>query len=103
MAATKLQESGYSVTVIDKGRNYGGRMATRVFDDGVLTTALNFLPYENLTKTYVDKWHADIIKIWFESASNRSEKHPRWIAPRGMNSLPKHIAKDLQFIYQLKF
>ena len=97
MAATKLQESGYSVTVIDKGRNYGGRMATRVFDDGVFDHGAQFFTVRKPNfKTYVDKRHAaDIIKIWFESASNQSEKHPRWIAPRGMNSLPKHIAKDL--------
>ena len=48
MAATKLEESGCSVTVIDKGRNYGGRMATRAFDEVFLTTALNFSPYDNL-------------------------------------------------------
>lgn len=97
MAATKLEESGCSVTVIDKGRNYGGRMATRAFDEGIFDHGAQFFTVRQpVFKTYVDQWSAaDIIRIWFESEANQSEKHPRWIAPRGMNSLPKHIAKNL--------
>ena len=97
MAATKLKEYGRSVTVLDKGRNYGGRMATRVFDEGIFDHgAQYFTVRQPIFKTYVDQWSAaDIIRIWFESTSNQSEKHPRWIASHGMNSLPKHIAKNL--------
>ena len=76
MAATKLEESGCSVTVLDKGRNYGGRMATRTFDEGIFDHGAQFFTVRQpIFKTYVDQWSAaDIIRIWFESASNQSEK-----------------------------
>ena len=97
MAATKLKESGCSVTVLDKGNNYGGRMATRLFDDGIFDHGAQFFTVRQpIFQTYVDKWSAeDIIKVWFESESKQFERHPRWIASRGMNSLPKHIARNL--------
>ena len=96
MAATKLKEYGRSVTVLDKGRNYGGRMATRVFDEGIFDHgAQYFTVRQPIFKTYVDQWSvADIIRIWFESTSNQSEKHPRWIVPHGMNS-PQSISQNL--------
>lgn len=97
MAATRLKKSGYSVTVLDKGHNYGGRMATRTFDDGIFDHgAQYFTVRQPIFQTYIDQWSAaGIIKIWFESESNKSKRHPRWIASRGMNCLPKHIAKNL--------
>jgi predicted NAD/FAD-dependent oxidoreductase len=98
MAATKLQENGVSVTVLDKGRNYGGRMATRAFDDAIFDHGAQFFTVRNpIFQSYVDQWSkADIIKIWFGNESHQSEQHPRWIAPKGMNSLPKYIARNMQ-------
>ena len=97
MAATKLKESGSSVTVLDKGRNHGGRMATRTFDGAIFDHGAQFFTVRQpIFQTYVEQWSAaDIIKIWFESECNQSKKHPRWVAHQGMNSLPKHIAKNL--------
>lgn len=97
MAATKLQESGISVTVLDKGRHYGGRMATRAFDGAIFDHGAQFFTVRKSNfQSYVDQWStANIIKIWFGNESDQSEQHPRWIAPKGMNSLPKHIARNL--------
>lgn len=39
-AASLLREAGHRVTVVDKGRRYGGRMATRRVDDAVFDTGV---------------------------------------------------------------
>ena len=85
MAATKLEESGCSVTVLDKGRNYGMN-GNRAFDEGIFDHGAQFFTVRQpIFKTYVDQWSAaDIIRIWFESASNQSEK------ASAMDSTPRH-------------
>lgn len=106
VAAQNLSEQGFSVLVLDKGRGVGGRMASRriqvaaqeaCFDHGAqYLTARN--PVFN---SYVERWQrAEALGLWFEDTcptdgSIQREKINRYIGPKGMTSLPKHLAKTL--------
>ncbi|OUX37363.1 MAG: hypothetical protein CBE26_03450 [Kiritimatiellaceae bacterium TMED266] len=97
MCATRLQENGADVQLIDKGRNYGGRMATRQFDGATFDHGAQFFTVrEHMFQHYVDQWDASgVIDVWFDTLSGGDSRHPRWYAPKGMNSLPRHIAQSL--------
>lgn len=97
MCATRLRENGADVQLIDKGRNYGGRMSTRSFDGAIFDHGAQFFTVrESSFQHYVDQWAAaGVIDIWFETMPGRESQHPRWYAPNGMNSLPRHVAQPL--------
>jgi predicted NAD/FAD-dependent oxidoreductase len=97
MCATRLKEHGADIQVVDKGRHYGGRMATRQFDSAIFDHGAQFFTVrEAMFQHYVDQWEAaGVIDIWFETMPGRESRHPRWYAPKGMNSLPRHIAQPL--------
>ena len=42
LTAKKLTENGASVLILDKGRNFGGRMATRFFDGAIFDHGAQF-------------------------------------------------------------
>ncbi len=88
-----LQEQGYSVVLVDKGRGVGGRLATRRigeqrFDHG----AQYFTAQSEEFRRAVDSWReAGVVRVWFSEAGR-----PRYIARQGMNSLGKHLAAGLE-------
>ncbi len=60
-AASELERGGHDVTLLDKGRRHGGRLATRTVDDAVFDTgALSF----RLADDPAD--HADVVGNWIE-------------------------------------
>lgn len=100
MAARELQAAGSHVTVFDKGRGVGGRMATRrietdagtgVFDHG----AQFFTARGDEFKSLVDRWIADdVVAEWCRGFAG-DDGHPRYVARRGMASLAKYLATGL--------
>jgi renalase len=95
-AARELQSLGHTVTVFDKGRGVGGRLATRragnaTFDHG----AQFFTVRTEEFQAQVDTWlKAGVVREWcrgFES----EDGHPRYVGSHGMTSLAKDLATTL--------
>jgi predicted NAD/FAD-dependent oxidoreductase len=85
--ARTLHDQGMSVTVVDKGRGVGGRLATRRegdwrFDHGA--------PQLQLT----DERAARFLASWCE-AGVLSPRSAGYLGSSAMNALPKHLAQDL--------
>lgn len=103
MAATKLTASGLSVTVLDKGRGVGGRMATRRIANGRADHGAQFFTVRNPEfNQYVQQWQqAGLVREWSQGWSDGSARaaeadgHPRYIGSSGMTTVPKHLATKL--------
>ena len=107
MAAHQLRDAGKSVTILDKGRSVGGRLATRRIGNGIADHGAQFFTVR--TKQFqqdVDQWLEDnLISIWGHGWSDGSVKrstndgHPRYVAKNGMNSIAKYLAQPLDSIH----
>lgn len=104
MAAQTLRERGYSIQLIERGRSVGGRLATRRVGAGGLADhgAQFFTVRSDTLQTWVDRWLAqDLVYVWGEGWSDGSVKrsagdgHARYACRGGMNSLAKHLARNL--------
>lgn len=102
LAADGLQNEGWDVTVLDKGRGVGGRMATRrvggaTFDHGAQFFTTRGERFSGLVDTWLD---ADAAAEWTrgfadaEGAPNE-DGHPRYRGGEGMTSIPKYVADGL--------
>ncbi|MFM8770927.1 MAG: NAD(P)/FAD-dependent oxidoreductase [Candidatus Kapaibacterium sp.] len=94
-AARLLQDAGEDVTVVDKGRGVGGRMATRRIDDAVFDHGAQFMTsrtewFTNIISTLQG---AGIIAPWF--AGDDAESHVRYRGVTSMNAIAKHLAQGL--------
>ena len=101
-AATTLQNAGWAVTVLDKGRGVGGRAATRrfggaVFDHG----AQYFTVRDERFQAYVDRWLTDgVVTQWADGFPNSDDltargSHPRYRGVNGMTHMAKAMAASL--------
>jgi renalase len=96
-AARALTAGGHDVTVYDKGRGPGGRLATRrigaaTFDHG----AQFFTVRGEAFARQVDDWVArGLVRTWHHGFGDGDDGHPRYIATRGMSSLAKDLAAGL--------
>ena len=101
ITATVLQRQGIEVTVLDKGRGIGGRLATRrikysesmvgVFDYG--TQYFNVEQPE--FQIWVDNWlQQGVIKKWCEGFGEADGK-PRYCGVNGTRGIAKYLAQDL--------
>ena len=102
LAAKALNESGWAVTVLDKCRGVGGRMATRRVGEGTFDHGAQFFTVrgERFAKL-VEGWlRAGVATEWtrgFADAEGQPNEdgHPRYRGSEGMTSIPKHIAQGL--------
>ena len=100
IAATVLQRQNRSVTVLDKGRGIGGRMATRRINDGDTEGIFDYgTQYFSVKQpefqTWVDDWlQQGIIKEWCRGFGTDDGK-PRYCGVNGTRGIAKHLAQDL--------
>ena len=106
-AARRLIASGQKVTIIDKGRGVGGRMATRWSDspDGVRALydhgAQFFTVRSQVFQAEVTRWQSEgLVREWAygfadETGVARSDGHPRFAVRGGMNALAREMARPL--------
>lgn len=101
ITATILQRQGIEVTVLDKGRGIGGRLATRrvghgesiegVFDYGTQYFSVD----SDKFKPWVDDWlQQGVIKEWcqgFRAADGKA----RYCGVNGTRGIAKYLAQDL--------
>lgn len=101
-AARELKAAGHDVTVVDKGRGIGGRMATRRFEGGVFDHGAQF--FTNRSEEFRvarGAWEdAGVATHWFDgfpSPGNAkpNDHHPRFCGTRGMTAICKFLGEGL--------
>lgn len=101
-AARRLAVAGLSVLVVDKGRNVGGRLATRRVGRAVLDHGAQFFTVRSrVFQSEVDGWlEAGIVSPWCHGFDH-DDGHPRYRAFEGMNAIAKYAAEhvDLDSIH----
>ena len=108
--AQALKTHNINATIVDKGRGVGGRMATRRLEDKGETATFDhgaqfFTARDEKFQDMVRGWCENgLAREWFRGQSKAhldgrvetdSDGHPRFCATRGMNSIAKHLAQDL--------
>lgn len=102
-AAGRLQSGGARVLVLDKGRDVGGRLATRRMGDGRADHGAQFFTARTADfRAVVDQWLAmGLVYEWSRGWSDGSlavaadDGHPRYAAKDGFSALARHLAADL--------
>ena len=102
LAARELQDAGWRVTVLDKGRGAGGRMATRRAGGGTFDHGAQFFTVrgERFGKL-VEEWlEVGAVREWTRGfagpdGERNEDGHPRYRGADGMTSIPKHLALGL--------
>jgi predicted NAD/FAD-dependent oxidoreductase len=112
--ATDLQAAGMKVTVIDKGRGMGGRLATRRISEeghaeGVVDFGAQFFTIKSAEfKIFTQSWFTDrIVHEWFnekptDPPKNSQRKFPRYIGIKGMRQIANYLGQHLNIIQQQK-
>lgn len=102
LAARELQSAGWDVTVLDKGRGVGGRMATRRLggascDHGAQFFTVRTRRFQKLVSGWLEAGVAGEWSRGFADASGEinEDGHPRYRGAEGMTSIPKYLARGL--------
>jgi renalase len=92
-AARTLQDAAWKVTVVDKGRGVGGRMATRRIDSSNFDHGAQFFTArDERFRARVKLWETEgVVREWHTSEAG----DVRYCGVHGMSAVPKHIARDL--------
>jgi predicted NAD/FAD-dependent oxidoreductase len=85
------------VTLLDKGRSAGGRLATRRVGAARLDHGAQFFTVR--TEEFArlaQPWQADgLVREWCRGFGPVGDGHPRYAVTGGMNALAKHLAQGL--------
>jgi renalase len=102
LAAHELLTAGYDVTVVDKGRAVGGRLATRRIDGAVFDHGAQFLTVKHEdVRDLVTSWEeAGVVTPWFHGAPDLAGStggepaggHPRLRGTPTMRAIAEHLA-----------
>lgn len=97
MAAQHLSAAGHDVTLFDKGRSPGGRLATRRIGAARVDHGAQFFTVRTDDfAAHVARWRADgVVDEWCRGFVAGGDGHPRYMAHGGMNALAKHLAAGL--------
>ena len=98
ITASELQRKGIEVTVLDKGRGIGGRLATKRIDRGEPTEGVfdygtqYFIVEHPKLKPWIDDWlKQGVIKEWFGNDAGKI----RYCGVNGTREIAKYLARDL--------
>jgi renalase len=103
MAAHRLTDVGLTVTLVDKGRYPGGRMASRRFGPALVDHGAQFFTVRDAAfAAWVARWQADdVVYEWSRGWSDSSlglappDGHPRYAVRGGMRQLGLRLAGGL--------
>lgn len=109
LAGQILRQAGHPVTILEKSRGVGGRMATRRFKNGVFDHGAQFFTARDPQfQDWVDLWLQQGKALeWARSFSKPDEipeanGHPRYRGVNGMTAIPKALSLDLEIHLQTK-
>jgi predicted NAD/FAD-dependent oxidoreductase len=96
VAGRRLAESGAQVTIVDKGRSPGGRLATRRIGTATLDHGAQFFTVRTPAfRRQVDDWiDRGLVAVWSHGFT-ADDGHPRYVATAGMTALAKDLADGL--------
>ncbi len=99
-AAHELRRNNQTVTVLDKGRGVGGRLATRRLAMGRADHGAQFFSARTPDfQAHVQQlMKAGVVREWnLQEAEiiDTSFRHPRYIGAEGMNAIAKYMAKSV--------
>jgi predicted NAD/FAD-dependent oxidoreductase len=104
-----LSRAGHPVTIFEKSRGVGGRMATRRLKNGVFDHGAQFFTVRDPQfQSWVDLWVQQGKAVeWTRSFSNpgdvpETNGHPRYRGANGMTAIPKELSKDLDIYLQTR-
>ncbi len=96
--ARLLTDSGARVTIVDKGRSVGGRLATRRLDTGgVADHGAQFFTVRGpeMAAFAEDLDRAGLLVDWCHGFDDTPDGHPRYAVKGGMNAAAKWLASSL--------
>lgn len=96
-AAGRLAAAGVGVTVLDKGRGVGGRLATRRIGAARLDHGAQFFTsrseeFTGLTRAWLGR---GVAREWCRGFRQPADGHPRFVGASGMTDLAKDLASGL--------
>ncbi len=93
LAAQRLSRYDIHVTIIEKARSYGGRMAVKSLDDAVFDIGAQFMTTRDLIfRERVELWLSKgEVKPWYPGPL----KNMRYVGAKGMNSVAIRIGESL--------
>jgi len=102
LAASTLRREGWEVTILEKSRGVGGRMATRRvgrgnFDHGAQFFTIRSERFASLVEGWLGAGAAAEWTRGFADARGQPNEdgHPRYRGTEGMATIPKYIARGL--------
>jgi predicted NAD/FAD-dependent oxidoreductase len=110
MCARTLLDHGIDVTVFEKSRGVGGRMATRRtaegprFDHGAQYFTVRDMRFERYVQSWIEDgvvapWHGRICTLTNGRIEWKNETTPRFVGVPGMNAICRHLAADLDITF----
>ncbi|MGD9093420.1 MAG: FAD-dependent oxidoreductase, partial [Anaerolineales bacterium] len=107
LAGQILKQAGYPVTILEKSRGVGGRMATRRFKNGIFDHGAQFFTVRDPQfQSWVDLWVQQGKAFeWTRRFSKSGDVpetigHPRYRGVDGMTAIPKELSQDLDIHLQ---
>ena len=97
LVAGRALAPDHDVTLLDKGRSVGGRLATRRIGDARLDHGAQFFTVRGAPfRAQVDDWiDRGLVHEWCRGFAGGDDGHPRYVGTAGMNSLAKDLAGGL--------
>ena len=97
LCGRRLADAGHEVTLLDKGRSPGGRLATRRVGAAQIDHGAQFFTVrDDEFAAHVRRWQADgVVHEWCRGFSPTGDGFPRYATAGGMNQLAKHLAGGL--------
>ncbi len=109
IAARRLLKQDWQVTVLEKSKGFGGRMATRRIDDATFDHGAQFFTIHSMFfRVLTEKMQDDgIAKEWSRGFLNGDrilslDGYLRLMAPHGMSSVVKYLAEPLVELAEVK-
>ena len=98
--AHRLSQSGYAVSVLEKGRGVGGRMATRRLEEARIDHGAQFFTARDhrLIEVLGDWRKNEVVIPWYDSIAERPDipKGIRYRGSEGMTSPAKFLARSFK-------